>query len=72
MVWHRLPASSWSLGEVMEIVPERSLVPPLSLIAVAALYPERCDIRLVDLAFKDLRDEDLHWADLVMVNVMEV
>jgi radical SAM superfamily enzyme YgiQ (UPF0313 family) len=72
MVWPRFPASFWSLGEVMEIVPERSLVPPLGLITVAALCPERWEIRLVDLAFEDLRDEDLRWADLVMVSAMEV
>ena len=72
MVWPRFPASFWSLGEVMEIVPERSLVPPLGLITVAALCPKQWEIRLVDLAFEELRDEDLLWANLVMVSAMEV
>jgi radical SAM superfamily enzyme YgiQ (UPF0313 family) len=72
MVWPRFPASFWSLGEVTEIVPERSLVPPLGLITVAALCPKQWEIRLVDLAFEELRDEDLLWANLVMVSAMEV
>ena len=72
MVWPRFPASFWSLGEVMEIVPERSLVPPLGLITVAALCPKQWEIRLVDLAFEELRDEDLLWADLVMLSAMAV
>jgi radical SAM superfamily enzyme YgiQ (UPF0313 family) len=72
MVWPRFPASFWSLGEVMEIVPERSLVPPLGLITVAALCPSQWKIRLVDLAFEELSDEDLIWANLVMVSAMEV
>jgi radical SAM superfamily enzyme YgiQ (UPF0313 family) len=72
MVWPRFPASFWSLGEVMEIVPERSLVPPLGLITVAALCPKQWEIRLVDLAFEELSDEDLLWANLVMVSAMEV
>src|ERR1017187_7087216 len=72
MVWPRFPASFWSLGEVMEIVPERSLVPPLGLITVAALCPKQWEIRLVDLAFEELSDEDLVWADLVMVSAMQV
>jgi radical SAM superfamily enzyme YgiQ (UPF0313 family) len=72
MVWPRFPASFWSLGEVMEIVPERSLVPPLGLITVAGLCPKRWKIRLVDLAFEELRDEDILWADLVMVSAMAV
>ena len=72
MVWPRFPASFWSLGEVMEIVPERSLVPPLGLITVAALCPAHWEIRLVDLAFEELGDEDILWADLVMVSAMAV
>src|ERR1700686_1749727 len=72
MVWPSFPASFWSLGEVMEIVPERALVPPLGLITVAALCPAHWEIRLVDLAFQALRDEDILWADLVMVSAMAV
>ena len=72
MVWPRFPASFWSLGEVMEIVPERSLVPPLGLITVAALCPKQWKIRLVDLAFEQLSDQDILWADLVMVSAMAV
>ena len=72
MVWPSFPASFWSLGEVMQIVPERALVPPLGLITVAALCPAHWEIRLVDLAFQELRDEDILWADLVMVSAMAV
>jgi len=72
MVWPRFPRSYWSLGEVAEIVPERSLMPPLGLITVAALCPRRWTIRLIDLAFEELRDEDLLWADLVMLSAMQV
>ncbi|MGC1829276.1 MAG: B12-binding domain-containing radical SAM protein [Candidatus Acidiferrales bacterium] len=72
MVWPRFPASFWSLSEVMEIVPERSLVPPLGLITVATLCPKQWKIRLVDLAFEELSDEDILWADLVMVSAMAV
>jgi radical SAM superfamily enzyme YgiQ (UPF0313 family) len=72
MVWPSFPTSFWSLGEVMQIVPERALVPPLGLITVAALCPAHWEIRLVDLAFQALRDEDILWADLVMVSAMAV
>ena len=72
MVWPRFPASFWSLAEVKEIVPERSLVPPLGLITVAALCPKQWKIRLVDLTFEELSDDDILWADLVMVSAMAV
>lgn len=55
-----------------EIVPERSLMPPLGLITLAALCPKQWVIRLVDLAFEELSDENLVWANLVMVSAMQV
>src|SRR6202012_410555 len=40
------------------------------LITVAALCPATWEIRLIDHAFQELRDQDLKWADLVMVSAM--
>ncbi len=70
MVWPRFPPSFWGFEGVLEIIPERSMIPPLGLVTVAALCPPTWHIRLLDLSFHDLRDEDLLDADLVMVSAM--
>ena len=70
MVWPSFPPSFWGFEGVMPMVPEKSIMPPLGLITVAALCPANWTIRLIDLAFEELRDEDLLWADLVMVSAM--
>jgi radical SAM superfamily enzyme YgiQ (UPF0313 family) len=70
MVWPRFPPSFWGFEGVMEMIPERSVMPPLGLITVAALCPADWEIRLLDRAFEELRDEDLLGADLVMVSAM--
>lgn len=70
MVWPRFPPSFWGFEGMLEIIPEKSIMPPLGLITVAALCPATWNIRLIDRAFDDLRDEDLLWADLVMVSAM--
>ena len=70
MVWPRFPPSFWGFEGVMEMIPERSVMPPLGLITVAALCPANWQIRLLDRAFEELRDEDLLGADLVMVSAM--
>jgi radical SAM superfamily enzyme YgiQ (UPF0313 family) len=72
MVWPRIPSSFWSFDGMMEIIPERSIMPPLGLITVAALCPARWEIRLIDRAFQELSDQDVLWADLVMVSAMHV
>jgi radical SAM superfamily enzyme YgiQ (UPF0313 family) len=57
---------------MLELLPEKVLMPPLGLITVAALCPSEWTLRLVDEAVEDLTDDDLRWADLVMVGGMEV
>lgn len=71
LIWPRFPSSFWGFEGVLEMVPERSVMPPLGLITVAALCPPTWQLRLLDLSFDELRDEDLLWADLVMVSAMQ-
>src|SRR5271156_5643628 len=70
MVWPSFPPSFWGFEGVLQMIPERAMTPPLGLITVAALCPASWQIRLIDHAFEKLRDEDLQWADLVMVSAM--
>lgn len=39
MVWPRFPPSFWGFEGVLEMLPEKSVAPPLGLITVAALCP---------------------------------
>lgn len=70
MVWPKFPPSFWGFEGMLPMIPEQSIMPPLGLITVAALCPANWTIRLIDHAFEELRDEDLLWADLVMVSAM--
>lgn len=57
---------------MMTLLPEKTAMPPLGLITVAALCPKNWTIRLTDRAFDELLDADILWADLVMVSGMHV
>jgi len=70
LVWPSFPPSFWGFESMLDLLPEKSVLPPLGLITVAALCPAHWTLRLVDLAFDELRDEDLRWANLVMISAM--
>jgi hypothetical protein len=72
MVWPRFPSSFGSFDGVMDLVPVETDQPPLGLLTVAALCPKSWVLRLIDRSFEDLLDEDICWADLVMVSGMRV
>ena len=70
MIWPRFPPSFWGFEGVLDIIPERSMIPPLGLVTVAALCPPTWSLRLLDLSFDSLTDQDLLAADLIMVSAM--
>jgi radical SAM superfamily enzyme YgiQ (UPF0313 family) len=70
LVWPRFPPSFWGFEGMIELLPEKSVMPPLGLITVAALCPAEWELRLIDRAFADVSDEDLERADLVFVSAM--
>jgi radical SAM superfamily enzyme YgiQ (UPF0313 family) len=72
MIWPKIPPSFWGFQGMMNLVPEKTTMPPLGLITVAALCPKNWTIRLIDRAFDELLDADLLWADLVMISGMQV
>lgn len=72
LVWPRFPSSFWTFDGVLDLVPIEAEQPPLGLLTVAALCPKSWTLRLIDRSFEDLGDEDILWADLVMVSGMRV
>jgi radical SAM superfamily enzyme YgiQ (UPF0313 family) len=72
MVWPKIPSSFWGFQGMMNLLPEKTTMPPLGLITIAAMCPKSWTIRLIDEAFEELRDSDILSADLVMVSGMHV
>jgi radical SAM superfamily enzyme YgiQ (UPF0313 family) len=66
------PVTFWSLKHAMRFVARRAAFPPLGLLTVAAMLPRDWELRLVDLDVARLSDEDILWADYVMVSAMIV
>jgi radical SAM superfamily enzyme YgiQ (UPF0313 family) len=69
-VWPKFPPSFWGFEGALKITPEAAMTPPLGLITVAALCPATWSLKLIDHAFDEITDDNLRWADLVMVSAM--
>ena len=66
------PDTFWSFKHVLQFVSKNAAFPPLGLLTVAAMLPNEWQMRLVDLNVRRLEDEDLRWADFVMIGAMLV
>ncbi|MGC9503107.1 B12-binding domain-containing radical SAM protein [Baaleninema sp.] len=72
LLYPRFPKSFWSFDKAMELVGRKAVLPPLGLITVAAILPERWDLKLVDLNVRPVKEEEWDWAELVILSGMIV
>lgn len=72
LVSPKTPATFWSYTHALPFVAKRSANPPLGLLTVAALLPTDWNKRLVDLDVEPLVDEQIRWADFVLLGGMIV
>lgn len=70
MVYPEIPPTYWSLTYMLPFLGKKSVLPPLGLMTVAALLPERHEVRLVDMNVSPLAEKDVLEADLVFLSAM--
>jgi len=66
------PKTYWGFQYAVGIVGKGAPHPPLGLATLAALLPGRWNLRILDLNVAPFEDEDLRWADAVLVTGMLV
>lgn len=72
LIYPEFPDTFWSFKHALKFVHKKSSSPPLGLLTVAAMLPDSWVRRLVDMNVEKLSDQDLAWADLVLISAMTV
>lgn len=72
LVYPKYPDTFWSFKHILGLISKKAAFPPLGLLTVAAMLPDRWEKRLVDMNVRPLRDADIRWADYVFVSAMDV
>ena len=72
LVYPRHPPTYWGNNFALDLLGIRAAFPPLGLLTVAAMFPSRYNLRVVDLNVTSLEDRDLEWADLAFTSTMIV
>ena len=72
LVYPFYPDTFWSFRHALKFIGKKAAFPPLGLLTVAAMLPAQWDKRLVDMNVQPLSDEQLQWADYVLISAMTV
>jgi len=72
LVYPQFPDTFWSFKHALKFIRKKANLPPLGLLTLAAMLPEKWSKRLVDVNVTKLTEEDLAWADCVFISAMVV
>jgi len=72
LVYPDYPDTFWSFKYALKFIAKKAVYPPLGLLTVAAMLPTDWEPRLIDMNVTPLRDEDLCWADVVLISAMSI
>ena len=72
LVYPRYPNTFWSFRHALKLISKKASFPPLGLLTVAAMLPDKWQKRLVDMNVTGLTNKDIEWADYVFISAMVV
>jgi len=70
LIYPIFPTSFWSFEKAVQGIGKKAFMPPLGLITVAALLPQKWEFRLIDKNIEPVTESDWEWADMVMFSGM--
>ena len=72
LVYPEYPPTYWSFRFAVPFQRRKASYPPLGLMTILPMLPKEWNKKVVDLNTTTLQDEDLLWADVVMISAMIV
>jgi radical SAM superfamily enzyme YgiQ (UPF0313 family) len=72
MVYPQYPDTFWGFKHALKFVSKKAAFPPLGLLTVASMLPEKWEKKLVDMNVSKLKDSQIKWADYVFVSAMTI
>ncbi len=72
LIYPEIPETYWSYKHALPFVGKKALMPPLGLLTIAAMIPDRYSVRIIDMNVEQLGDDDIMAAGMVCISAMIV
>ena len=72
LLYPEFPTTYWSLKYALPFINKKGMIPPLGLMTIASMIPDRYSVKLIDLNVRKLTDKDVQEADIVFISAMIV
>jgi radical SAM superfamily enzyme YgiQ (UPF0313 family) len=67
-----MPDTFYAMRHFIDVIGKKAAYPPLGLLTIAPLLPPSWNKRLLDLNVTELTEQELDWADYVLLSAMNV
>ena len=68
MIYPEYENTFWNVKKVLRLLGKRTAYPPLGLLTVAAMLPEKWEKKVVDMNCQTLEDKHIEWADHILIS----
>ncbi|NQS98894.1 MAG: DUF4070 domain-containing protein [candidate division Zixibacteria bacterium] len=72
LVYPEYPDTFWGFKHALKFISRKASFPPLGLLTVAQMLPNKWEKKLVDMTLENLSDKDIEWADYVFISAMSI
>ncbi len=72
LIYPAFPDTFWSFKHALKFIRKKAAFPPLGMLTVGAMLPQKWPKRLIDMNVVRLTDKDLSWADSAFISAMAV
>ena len=72
LVYPEYPDTFWGFKHALKFISRKASFPPLGLLTVAQMLPNKWEKKLVDMTTAKLTDADIEWADYVFISAMSI
>ncbi len=70
LIYPKYPDTFWGFKHILKFISKKAAFPPLGLLTVASIFPKEWNQKLVDVNVRELKDEEIKWADIVFISAM--
>jgi len=72
LIYPKYPDTFWSFKHALKFIHRKAALPPLGLLTMGKMLPEKWPKKLIDLNVTKLTEKDLAWADCAFISGMVV
>lgn len=72
MIYPKCPDTFWSFRHILKFISKKAAFPPLGLLTISPMLPKEWNKKLIDVNIRELTDEQIRWADIILISAMLV